>query len=66
MPQHRDDIRAWVQARVDEAGSIDDSRPADFTQAAWRAACKELGVTAKPKKAATLEEALQRLAERVS
>ena len=66
MPGHQDDIRAWVQARVDEAGSVNDSRPADFTQKAWRQVCKELGVSARGNKVSTLEEALKRLAERVS
>lgn len=66
MPEHREDVRAWVQARVDEAGSISASRPSDFTQSAWRAVCKELGVAAKPKKVNTLEEALKKLAERVA
>lgn len=65
MPQDPKDVRAWVQARVDEAGEIGRARPADFTQKAWRDLCAELGVRSpKFSKVSTLEEALRAVAER--
>ena len=63
MNSNEDALRAWVQARVDEHGSVDKAWPRDqFTSRAWRELCEHLGIAAS-KKAASLEEALKRLAE---
>lgn len=36
--------KAWVQARVDQYGGIDNARPEDYTRDAWRRVCQSLGV----------------------
>ena len=64
--QEQEQLRAHVQARVDETGSVDAARPVEeFTERAWRELCKHLGVVSKPKKARNLEEALEALRRRV-
>ena len=64
--QDVEQLRAWVQARVDEAGNTDKARPKDeYTQDAWRELCAHLGVKVQPKKARNLEEALEALRRRV-
>ena len=60
-PEGQEAMRAWVIARVQEAGGIDAARPDNFTQKAWRALCHHLQV--KPKKVSTLEDALRAVAE---
>lgn len=61
--REHDRERAWVQARVEQYGSIDAARPRDdFTRSAWRDLCAHYQINTKAK-AASLEEALLRLAE---
>lgn len=55
--------RAYVEARVKEYGSVGASTPDGLTQRAWAALCKHYGVSARPQKARTLEEALRAVAE---
>jgi hypothetical protein len=58
------DVRAWVQARVDEAGGVDASRPDGFTQKAWRDLCAHLEVSGgRYTKIRTLDAALKAVAE---
>jgi len=61
-PEQDEDTRAWVQARVDEVGSIEAAKPDTVTQRAWRDLCRHLAVTARPRRAANLQEALEEVA----
>ena len=54
--------RAWIQARVDQHGSVDRARPEGVTWGLWRDTCKTLGITAR-KKNVELEAALRKLAD---
>lgn len=59
--------RAWVQARVNEAGGIEKARPADFSQTAWRELCRHFGVRSpRFKQVSSLEDALRAVAERAA
>ena len=63
MPEHSKVDRAWVQARVNEAGTVDDARPDGITTKLWREVCKKLDVRPeKPK--SELEIALLKLVDR--
>ena len=63
--QEQEQLRAKVQARVEKHGSIDAARPSNITERAWRETCAHLGVITKPKKANTLELALEAVRELV-
>lgn len=57
-----DKLRAWVQDRVREHGTIDKAWPRDeFTIHAWRELCRHLNIGTG--KAGTLQEALEKVAE---
>lgn len=61
--QQEDTQRAWVAARVQEFGNVQRSTPEGFTQRAWAELCRHYGISSRPEKARTLEEALLRVAD---
>ena len=63
MPEDDGKEKAWVQARVNEYGSITAAKPDGITHQAWRKLCRHYGVTSqKFGKANTLEQALEAVA----
>lgn len=57
--------KAWVQARVNECGSVDKARPEGVSQDTWRDVCRKLKVSTR-KRDTELEAALKALADGVS
>lgn len=63
MPEPKRDVHAWLQARVDEAGSVEASKPDGFTKRAWRDLCRHYNVRPGGPKINSLEAALEAVAK---